>query len=70
MTLAFKIIKEKIIQSCFKTFMGRIEFKFVLFLFYPTPLYTAPYKNPAVFRFSSQLLNASTFTFHKPDKHS
>ena len=35
-TYAFKIIKEKIIQSCFKTFMGRIEFKFVLFLFYPT----------------------------------
>ena len=30
---AFKIIKEKIIQSCFKTFIGRIEFKFVLFLF-------------------------------------
>ena len=38
-TYAFKIIKEKIIQSCFKTFVGRIKFKFVLFLFYPTPLY-------------------------------
>ena len=38
-TYAFKIIKEKIIQTCFKTFMGRIEFKFVLFLFYPTPQY-------------------------------
>ena len=38
-TDAFKIIIEKIIQSCFKTFMGRIEFKFVLFLFYPTPLH-------------------------------
>ena len=38
-THAFKIIKEKLIQSCFKTFMERIEFKFVLFLFYPTPLY-------------------------------
>ena len=38
-TYGFKIIKEKIIQSCFKTFMERIEFKFVLFLFYPTPMY-------------------------------
>ena len=38
-TYAFKIIKEKIIQCCFKTFMGRIEFKFVLLLYYPTPLY-------------------------------
>ena len=27
------------IQSCFKTFMGQIEFKFVLFLFYATPLF-------------------------------
>ena len=42
-TYAFKIIKEKIIQTCFKTFMGRIEFKFVLFLFYHTPLYACPY---------------------------
>ena len=32
-------MKEKIIQHCFKTFIGRIEFKFVLFLFYTTPLY-------------------------------
>ena len=38
MPLKYKI-KEKIIQSSFKTFMGRLEFKFVLFLFYSTPLY-------------------------------
>ena len=46
--------------------MGRIEFKFVLFLFYPTPLYsTATYADDTVVLSSHEDKSTATYYLHK-----